>query len=184
MTLVAGIDSSTQSCKVVVADITTGEIIREGKAKHPPGTEINPEHWWDALQLALRDAGGLDDVAAWAISAQQHGMVALDAGGRVIRDALLWNDTRSADAAKQLIAEFGALDLAKRTGLVPVASFTITKLRWLRDNEPANAKKVAAVALPHDWLTWRLRGFQSSSNNSSELDELTTDGREERIGDN
>ncbi len=100
---------------------------------------------------------GLDDVDAWAIGGQQHGMVVLDAEGRVIRPALLWNDTRSAGAAADLIAEFGADELARRTGLVPVASFTITKLRWLRDHEPENAARVAAVALPHDWLTWRLR---------------------------
>ena len=86
-------------------------------------------------------------------------MVALDADGRVIRDALLWNDTRSAAAARELIAEVGAEQYAARTGLVPVASFTATKLRWLRDAEPDNAARVAAVALPHDWLTWRLRGF-------------------------
>ena len=103
-------------------------------------------------------------------------MVALDADGRVIRDALLWNDTRSADAAAELIAEFGADELAARTGLVPVASFTITKLRWLRDNEPENAARVAAVALPHDWLTWRLRGFGPENPN---LDELITDPLED-----
>ena len=86
-------------------------------------------------------------------------MVVLDAEGRVIRPALLWNDTRSAQAAKDLIAEVGAEDYAKRTGLVPVASFTATKVRWLRDNEPENAARVEAVVLPHDWLTWRLRGY-------------------------
>ena len=86
-------------------------------------------------------------------------MVVLDAAGRVIRPALLWNDTRSADAAAELTAEVGAAEFARRTGSVPVASFTLTKLRWLRDNEPDNASKVAAVALPHDWLTWRLLGY-------------------------
>ncbi|NKF33266.1 xylulose kinase, partial [Pseudomonas sp. BGM005] len=89
-----------------------------------------------------------------------------------IRDALLWTDTRSAGAAQDLIDEFGASELAARTGLVPVASFTITKLRWLRDNEPENAERVAAVALPHDWLTWRLRGFGPEN---PVLDELVTD---------
>ena len=104
-------------------------------------------------------AGGLDDVAAVSIAGQQHGMVVLDAEGRVIRPALLWNDTRSAQAARDLIDEVGAEAYAERTGVVPVASFTATKLRWLRDAEPANAERVAAVALPHDWLTWRLRGY-------------------------
>ncbi|MHC2998594.1 xylulokinase [Microbacterium sp. HJ5] len=184
MSLVMGVDSSTQSCKVVITDAATGAVVRQGRASHPDGTSVDPEAWWTALQAAIADAGGLqagaagtDAVEAWAIGGQQHGMVALDAEGRVIRNALLWNDTRSARAAADLIAEFGADELARRTGLVPVASFTITKLRWLRDAEPANAARVAAVALPHDWLTWRLRGFgpAGESTRGPVLDELVTD---------
>jgi xylulokinase len=177
MTLVIGVDSSTQSCKVVVTDAATGAIVRSGRASHPDGTSVDPEAWWTALQSAIAEAGGLGEVRAWAVGGQQHGMVALDAEGRVIRPALLWNDTRSAGAASDLIAEFGAEALAERTGLVPVASFTITKLRWLRDHEPENAARVAAVALPHDWLTWRLRGFgpQGESQRGPGLDELETD---------
>ena len=177
MTLVAGIDSSTQSCKVVVRDLATGEIVRTGRAAHPAGTEVEPQAWWDALLAAVDDAGGFDGVSAISIAAQQHGMVVLDADGRTIRPALLWNDTRSAQAAKDLIAEVGAAEYATRTGLVPVASFTATKVRWLRDNEPENAARVAAVALPHDWLTWRLRGFgpEGESANGPRLEELVTD---------
>jgi len=177
MTLVAGVDSSTQSCKVVICDLDTGAIVRTGRATHPVGTEVDPSAWWDALLTAVADAGGIDDVASIAIAGQQHGMVVLDAGGRVIRPALLWNDTRSARAAADLIAEVGAEDFARRSGSVPVASFTLTKLRWLADNEPANAARVAAVALPHDWLTWRLRGFgpAGESPNGPVLDALTTD---------
>jgi xylulokinase len=172
MTLVAGIDSSTQSCKVVIRDLESGAIVRSGRASHPNGTEVDPQFWWDALRVALTDAGGLDDVAAVSIGGQQHGMVALDADGNVIRPALLWNDTRSAQAALDLIDEVGAAEFAERTGTVPVASFTITKLRWLADAEPDNAARVAAVALPHDWLTWRLRGFGPQN---PVLNELTTD---------
>ncbi|MDF2558674.1 MAG: xylulokinase [Microbacterium sp.] len=172
MALVLGVDSSTQSCKVVVVDSETGAVVRSGRAPHPDGTSVDPEAWWVALQAAIAEAGGLDHVESWAIGGQQHGLVALDAEGRVIRDALLWNDTRSAQAAEDLIGEFGAAALADRTGLVPVASFTITKLRWLRDHEPENAAHVAAVALPHDWLTWRLRGFGPER---PDLDELVTD---------
>jgi len=177
MALVMGVDSSTQSCKVVTVDTATGAVVRQGRASHPDGTSVDPETWWLALQQAIADAGGLSDVEAWAIGGQQHGMVALDPEGRVVRDALLWNDTRSAQAAADLTAEFGADELARRTGLVPVASFTITKLRWLRDHEPENAARVAAVALPHDWLTWRLRGFgpEGDSPRGPVLDELVTD---------
>ncbi|KXZ60249.1 Xylulose kinase [Microbacterium laevaniformans] len=175
MALVMGVDSSTQSCKVVIVDAETGAVVRSGRAAHPDGTSVDPEAWWVALQEAIADAGGIADVAAWAIGGQQHGMVALDARGAVVRDALLWNDTRSAAAAADLVAEFGAEALATRTGLVPVASFTITKLRWLRDVEPDNAAAVAAVALPHDWLTWRLRGFGPVVEGAVAFDELITD---------
>ncbi|MCX2750311.1 xylulokinase [Arthrobacter sp. MI7-26] len=177
MTLVAGVDSSTQSCKVVVLDAESGALIRSGRASHPDGTEIHPDEWWRALSEAFDDAGGLADVSALSVGGQQHGMVLLDREGNVVRPALLWNDTRSAGSAEDLTAEVGAEDFARRTGLVPVASFTITKIRWIRDHEPESMARVAAVALPHDWLTWRLRGYgpAGSSPLGPHLDELTTD---------
>jgi xylulokinase len=177
MTLVAGVDSSTQSCKICIRELDTGALKRSGRAPHPDATEVDPAAWWSALQQAIEQAGGLDDVAAIAVGGQQHGMVVLDAEGRVIRPALLWNDTRSAPAARALTEEVGAAQFAQRTGSVPVASFTLTKLRWLRDNEPDNAKRVAAVALPHDWLTWRLRGYgpHGESPLGPDLHELITD---------
>lgn len=173
MPLVAGIDSSTQSCKVVVRDADTGALVRTGSAPHPAGTEIYPEKWWQALGVAVAAAGGVDDVAAISVGGQQHGMVCLDAKGAVVRPALLWNDTRSAGAADDLIEELGGGDegrlaWAQAVGSVPVASFTVTKLRWLAEHEPENAAEVAAVCLPHDWLTWRLAG-------SPGLDALVTD---------
>jgi len=174
--LVAGIDSSTQSCKVVIRDATTGELLREGRAPHPEGTEVNPAHWLSALDSAIKNAGGLDDVAAVSVGGQQHGMVALDSEGDVIRDALLWNDTRSADAATALNGEVGGdAQMAKQVGSVLVASFTATKLRWLADNEKANADKVAAVALPHDWISWNL---QQVAGETKDFGKLFTDRSE------
>ncbi|GGN67919.1 xylulokinase [Actinoplanes lobatus] len=159
MALVAGIDSSTQSCKVVIRDAETGELVRQGRAGHPDGTEVHPDAWWAALQQAIEEAGGLDDVAAASVAGQQHGMVVLDSDGEVVRPALLWNDTRSAGAAADLIDELGGGDKwADAVGIVPVASFTLTKLRWLARNEPENAARVSTVCLPHDWLTWKLGG--------------------------
>jgi xylulokinase len=159
--LVAGVDSSTQSCKVVVRDAETGVLAREGRAGHPDGTEVHPDAWWAALSTAIDRAGGLTDVAAVSVAGQQHGMVCLDEGGTVVRPALLWNDTRSAGAAEDLIKEMGGGDVGRQAwadavGLVPVASFTVTKLRWLADHEPDAADRTAAVCLPHDWLGWRL----------------------------
>jgi xylulokinase len=154
--LVAGVDSSTQATKVVVCDAETGEVLREGRASHPEGTEVDPEHWWHAFRTAV-SADLLRDVAAIAVAGQQHGLVALDEHGSVVRPALLWNDTRSAQAASDLIDELGGRgSWADAVGSVPVAAFTITKLRWLAEHEPELARRTAEVVLPHDWLTGRL----------------------------
>ncbi|THV27192.1 xylulokinase [Glycomyces paridis] len=156
MSLVAGVDSSTQSTKVLLVETETGEIVDSGRASHPEGTECPPEAWWEALQEAGK--GLLERADAVAVAGQQHGMVALDAEGDVVRPALLWNDTRSAPQAERLTAESGAEAWAADTGLVLAASFTATKLAWLAEHEPENAARTAAVMLPHDWLTMKLRG--------------------------
>jgi xylulokinase len=168
MPLVAGVDSSTQSCKVVVCDAETGTVRREGQAPHPGGTEVDPHAWWSALRRAVELAGGLDDVEAVSVCGQQHGLVCLDDAGDIVRPALLWNDLRSASAADDLVSELGAEVWARSVGSVPTASFTVSKLRWLADNEPDVASRVVAACLPHDWLTWQLAG-------ASGLDSLYTD---------
>jgi xylulokinase len=174
--LVAGIDSSTQACKVVVREAATGALVREGRAPHPDGTEVDPRAWLDALREALAAAGGLGDVAAVSVAGQQHGLVCLDEDGEVVRPALLWNDTRSAGAAADLVAELGDGDpgrgaraWADAVGSVPLAAFTVTKLRWLATREPDAMARTAAVCLPHDWLTWQLAGRAGG------LDGLRTD---------
>jgi xylulokinase len=155
--LVAGVDSSTQSTKVVLCEADDGTVVGRGSAPHPPGTEADPADWWAALQRA--GDGLLDRAAAVGVAGQQHGMIVLDSGGEVIRPALLWNDLRSAPAAAELVRELGGPQWwASETGSVPTASFTVTKLRWLAEHEPDHAARATAVLLPHDWLTWRLRG--------------------------
>jgi len=161
MALVAGIDSSTQACKVVVRDADSGDLVRQGRAAHPDGTEVDPARWWAAAQEAIEAAGGLDDVAAVAVGAQQHGLVCLDSAGDVVRPALLWNDTRSASSAADLVDELGGGQAwADAVGVVPVAAITAAKLRWVADHEPDAADRTAAVCLPHDWLSWRLGGAE------------------------
>jgi xylulokinase len=158
--LVAGVDSSTQATKIVVCDSETGEIVREGQASHPEGTEVDPDQWWRAFRIA---AGGnlFAGVEAIGVAGQQHGLVALNEHGNVVRPALLWNDTRSAQAADDLINELGGSGAwADAVGSVPVAAFTISKLRWLAEHEPEHARRTAEVLLPHDWLTGRLLAGQ------------------------
>ena len=166
MKKVLGVDSSTQSVKIVVRDAETGELINSASCPHPDGTEVDPQHWFDALTDVIAEVGGLNSVDAISIAGQQHGMIVLDENGEVIRPALLWNDTRSGSQAEALNSEFP--DIHQRVGSKLVASFTASKLRWLRENEPENAKKVRAVALPHDWLSWKISG-------SNNLEDIFTD---------
>lgn len=158
---VAGVDSSTQSTKVEVRDLDSGEVIARGSMPHPPTTpprsEQDPHAWWTAFEGAWLQAGALP-VEAISVAGQQHGMVALDEAGDVIRDAKLWNDTETAPDAGWLLKQLpgGAADWAAACGSVPVAAFTIAKLSWLHRSEPDNWARLAHVLLPHDWITYRL----------------------------
>ncbi len=172
MPLVAGVDSSTQSCKVVIRDAETGALVRQGRASHPDGTEVDPAAWWTALQTAIAAAGGLDDVAAMSVGGQQHGMVCLDESGAVVRDALLWNDTRSAAGRPRPDRRTGraaGLGRRGRFGAGRLVHRSPSCAGW-PTHEPANAARTAAVCLPHDYLTWRL-GAQGARG----LDALVTD---------
>lgn len=162
--LVVGVDSSTQSTKVLVVDAATGEVVASGQAPHTvssgPSRESDPEQWWDALCEALRQCGtAAREAAAVSVGGQQHGLVTLDARGRPVRPALLWNDVRSAPQARRLVEELGGAKVwADRVGSVPTPSFTVTKWAWLAEHEPASVRATAAVRLPHDYLTQRLTG--------------------------
>ena len=166
MARVAGVDSSTQSVKIVVRDSESGALLAQASRPHPDGTEVDPQHWLDALNAVIAEIGGLESLAAISIGGQQHGMVLLDSAGEVIRPALLWNDTRSAAQAAAINAAFP--DIHQRTGSQLVASFTASKVRWVLENEPENAARIAAIALPHDWLSWKLIG-------STDIKEIFTD---------
>jgi xylulokinase len=161
--LVVGVDSSTSACKVQVRDADTGALVDEGRAPHPtttpPRSEQDPREWWAAFEAACAQAGVPDRHRpdAIAVGGQQHGMVVLDDMEEVLRPAKLWNDTESAPDAEDLVAELGGpAAWAEACGSVPVASFTITKLRWLQRCEPETFARVASVLLPHDWLTFQL----------------------------
>lgn len=161
--LVAGVDSSTQSTKVEIRNLDTGEVVARGSAPHPattpPKSEQDPQAWWSAFETAWAAAGS-PHVEAISVAGQQHGMVVLDSDREVIRPAKLWNDTETAADAGWLVKQLsgGAGDWAAAVGSVPVAAFTMAKLSWLHRSEPENWARVAHVVLPHDWMTMRLTG--------------------------
>ncbi len=130
-----------------------------GARRTRDGTEVDPAAWWDALQAALADAGGLDDVEAIAVAGQQHGMVCLDARRR-------GGAARAAVERHPLGA--GGRRPRRRAGRAGVGRGHRQRARSPRSpprscagspqHEPEHAAATAAVCLPHDWLTWKLRG--------------------------
>ncbi|MBQ0868528.1 xylulokinase [Streptomyces sp. RK75] len=165
---VIGVDSSTQSTKALVVDAATGQVVARGQAPHTvsPGDrrETDPEEWWLALRAAVGQCGrAAGEAAAVSVAGQQHGLVTLDAMGRPVRPALLWNDVRSAPQRDRLVSGLGGQQAwAERVGSVPAPAFTVTKWAWLRENEPEAAQSTTAVRLPHDFLTERLTGRAST----------------------
>lgn len=163
--VVAGIDSSTQSCTVLLLDLDGG-IVAVGSAPHPPVTpprsEQDPAAWWDALVLAFRRALALAgpgvEVRAVSVAAQCHGLVVLDEHGAVIRPAKLWNDTTSSPELRELVERIGSTTLVDTIGTLPTAAFTLSKVAWLSAHEPHHFERVATMLLPHDYLTFRLTG--------------------------
>jgi len=182
---VAGVDCSTQATKVEIRDADTGRVLGRASSRHtattPPRSEQDPEVWWRAFELAWADAWASAGEAApeprlgaIAVAGQQHGMVALDAAGGVIRPAKLWNDTEAAPDAGWLIRQLpeGAAGWAAAVGSVPVAALTVAKLSWLHRSEQDAWARLAHVVLPHDWMTARLTGVLGGG---SVRGELTTD---------
>jgi len=154
--VVLGVDSSTQSTKVIAVDLESGEVAGEGRAPHS-GLDIqDPVEWWDALVASTRATVSPDmRVEAISVGAQQHGMVALDAHDGVIRPAPLWNNVDAAPDAERLNA---MADFGREVGTRLVASITIAKLAHLARTSPQDLARTVAVGLPHDWLNLRLTG--------------------------
>jgi xylulokinase len=152
--IVLGIDSGTQSTKVLAVDVETGEILGEGRAPHSGANTQQPGDWWEALRVAIAVATNENVcVAGLSVAGQQHGCVLLDERGDIVRPASLWNNVDAAPDAERLNQE---ADFAAAVGSRLVASFTIAKLAHLARTDPGDLARTAAVGLPHDWLNYRL----------------------------
>ncbi|KRE47601.1 hypothetical protein ASG92_10230 [Arthrobacter sp. Soil736] len=154
--LVAGVDSSTQSCKYITVDAATGAISASMALPHPDGTAVDPRHWWDAFTGV--GAASLHGVKAVSVTAQQHSTILLGKDNETLCDAILWNDHRATQSALDLRHEYGQDRWARDIGVVPTAAHPVSKLRWLARTAPETAARVRKVMVPHDWLTWHLLG--------------------------
>jgi len=170
-TLVAGIDSGTQSTKALVVNAGNGRVEGEGSSAYglieglPPGAkEQHPEVWKQAaqkaLRMALRQAGArTGEVRALGVSGQQHGFVPVDKHGEVIRPAKLWCDTTTGEECVQLTEKLGgSRRVTKLLGNAILPGFTASKILWLKDHEPRNFSRLSKVLLPHDYLNFWLTG--------------------------
>ncbi len=170
-TLLIGIDSGTQSTKVLVVDAKNGQVLSSASQVYdlipdlPPGAkEQHPHTWRDAaakaIQQALKSAKANPlEVQAIGVSGQQHGFVPLDEDGTVIRPAKLWCDTSTAAECDEIMAKVGGPKATIRAiGNAVLPGFTASKILWLKKHEPKNYQRLATVLLPHDYLNFWLTG--------------------------
>jgi xylulokinase len=170
-TLILGVDSGTQSTKVVVVDAKNGRVLASASQAYdliphlPPGAkEQFPQTWRQATAQSIRQAlkaarASGAEVTAIGISGQQHGFVPLDSKGEVIRPAKLWCDTTTAVECEEIMARVGGAKATLRAlGNAVLPGFTASKILWLKKREPKNFKRLATVLLPHDYLNHWLTG--------------------------
>ena len=170
-TLLLGIDSGTQSTKVLVVDARDGKVLASAAREYelipnlPPGAkEQHPHTWRDATAAAIRRAlrqakANAAEVKAIGVSGQQHGFVPLDKEGEVIRPAKLWCDTSTAAECEEITEKLGGLKQTIRAlGNAVLPGFTASKILWLKNHEPKNYQRLATVLLPHDYLNFWLTG--------------------------
>ncbi len=166
---ILGIDVGTGGTRAIVVD-QTGKILGSGSEEHVPfaspkpgWAEQDPRDWWRAAGIAIRKAlraAGLtgEEIACVGFSGQMHGAVMLDAANEVIRPALIWCDQRTEEQSKYLESLFGLDTLIQLTCNPPLTNFTLTKLLWVKQHEPANWARVRKIMLPKDYVRLRLSG--------------------------
>ncbi len=169
MSVTLGIDIGTSGTKTIAID-ESGAILASASVEYPcehprPGwSEQDPEHWWKATTVTVREVlwkANLtpEDVAAIGLSGQMHGSVFLDAHGKVVRPALLWNDQRTGAEAAEIEEKAGGREgLVRLVANRALTGFTAPKLLWLRNNEPAHWDVVRQVLLPKDYIRYKLSG--------------------------
>jgi xylulokinase len=164
-----GIDVGTGGTRAVIME-PEGKLAGSATADHEPfaspqigWAEQSPEDWWQAcgkaVSQALAQSGiAAEEIACVGFSGQMHGAVMLDEKDAVVRPALIWCDVRTQKQCDELTQTMGAERLIQLTCNPALTNFTLTKFLWVRENEPANWKRVRSVMLPKDYVRFRLTG--------------------------
>ena len=165
-----GIDLGTSSLKVSLSD-EKGNIIDTESRSYPlimpklNWSEQDPDEWFEAMIQALATLNvrnGLDKVRSLSFSGQMHGLVILDKNDKVIRNAILWNDSRTTKEVDFLNTAIGKKKLIEETSNIAICGFTAPKILWVKNNEPENFEHIAKIMLPKDYLTYKLSGVFAS----------------------
>ncbi len=164
-----GIDLGTSAVKLLLVD-GAGAILNSVTKEYPisfphPGwSEQNPADWWSACLIGMEELLKDQDKAAVAgigVGGQMHGLVTLDEGDEIIRDAILWNDGRTAEETAWLNNVIGRDKLSALTANIAFAGFTAPKLLWMQKHEPENFARIAKIMLPKDYINYQLTGVHS-----------------------
>ena len=168
--LYIGIDLGTSACKLLLVGSegnVRNTVTREYPISYPhPGwSEQSPEDWWRAVEEGVPELlHGFDagEVAGIGAGGQMHGLVALDENGAVIRPAILWNDSRTADEVRWLNEDVGRAYLSAHTANIAFAGFTAPKLLWMRAHEPQLFARIRSIMLPKDYILYKLTDERAS----------------------
>jgi xylulokinase len=195
--LLLGIDLGTSSIKVSIVDAATSNVLVSATfpetetpilARHPGWAEQSPDVWWENVQQAILKAhakGGYDpgEIAAIGIAYQMHGLVVVDKERRVLRDSIIWCDSRAVPYGERAFEEIGEARSLEHLLNSP-GNFTAAKLAWVKDKEPGIYAKIDKVMLPGDFISMRLTGEDTTT--VSALSEgvfwdFVTDGLSEEV---
>jgi len=163
-----GIDVGTSGARALLCD-ATGDVQGAATASYPTlhpkplWSEQEPEDWWRATVAATRRAvrrarAKRREIRAIGLTGQMHGAVFLDAGHKVLRPAILWNDQRTAEECAEITESVGAKRLMRLTCNPALTGFTAPKMLWVRKNEPRVYERTRKVLLPKDYVRFRMSG--------------------------
>jgi len=171
-----GIDIGTSSIKVAVVDVQTQKSIAtaqypeeetEIKSTQPGWAEQSPMDWWHNVQQAILKVNSLGTfdarkIKAIGIAYQMHGLVLVDKYQNVLRDSIIWCDSRAVELGEKAFDAIGH-ENALQSLLNSPGNFTASKLAWVKNNEPNSYKQINKIMLPGDFIAMKLTGEITTS---------------------
>ncbi len=169
--LLLGIDIGTSSVKASVVDAATQQIIASGHfpekeadiiSLQPGWAEQSPDQWWEHVKQAILKCNSLGkydpmDIAAIGIAYQMHGLVLVDKSQHVLRNSIIWCDSRAVETGEKAFHDIGEERCLSHLLNSP-GNFTAAKLAWVKEHEPAVYEKTYKMMLPGDFIAMKLTG--------------------------